>query len=316
MSEILLIDDKPKRPFYEPGWYKNLSGDEYHGSFGTSSTTLKKLIEKTPAHMHYDMHHPKDPSEALNLGSLAHTLILEPEKFRSEYIILPAGLKQPTASQMNAKKPSAKSLQQMAEWDQFMKEAEGKRVVSEDSFNRASEMAGNVLGHPIARVILQDIIVESSIYWWYRNSDESDDTKYKEMVKVRPDIIDRTHGILADLKTTTDGSYDGFSRSIRKFYYHMSAAMYLDGVNQSKELLEEVRHFVFTKFVFICVESEPPYLCSVYELSREFLELGDRLYRRSMKKLHESRQSEKPPGFPEEIRIIEPPSFANRLFIV
>ena len=46
-----------KRPFIEAGWYRDLSNEAYHGSFGYSSSGLKILIEHTPAHLVYPMAH-------------------------------------------------------------------------------------------------------------------------------------------------------------------------------------------------------------------------------------------------------------------
>lgn len=307
---------KSKRPFYEPGWHKDLTNEEYHGSFGTSSSTLKKLLEKTPAHMSYDAAHPSESSEAMAMGTLVHTLVLEPEKFEQQYCVAPEDLKKPTATQLNAKKPSAKTLKNIALYEAWQKKAEGKTMISQKQFDQASQMAGNVLTHPTASLLLQNKIVESSVYWWYRAMEEGDDTKYKEMCKVRPDAIDIAHGVLVDLKTTTDASYTGFMRSVNKFYYHMSAAMYLDGVNQCHELLDATKHLAYTKFIFICVESVPPYLCAVYELHKDYIDIGKMLYRRSLKKLSEARQEEEMPGFPEEVRVLEPPTWAERLFIV
>ena len=308
--------NKKERPFYQPGWYRELTNEEYHGSFGTSSSTIKKLIEKTPAHLHYDMHHPKESTESMAMGTLVHTLVLEPEKFEQEYMVCPSDLKAPTARQLEAKNPSDKTLVQIAEWEAWQKQAEGKQIISQAQFDQANQMAQSVLSHPTASALLQDKIVESSIYWWYRPTDGDDDRKYKELLKVRPDVIDTTHGVIADLKTTTDASYDGFVKSIQKYYYHLSAAMYLDGVNQCKELLDATGFFAYTKFLFICVESVPPYLCAVYELSKDYVEVGQLLYRRSLIKLHESRADEEPRGFPRELRVIEPPSWAKRLYIV
>ena len=63
------------------------------------------------------------------------------------------------------------------------------------------------------------------------------------MMKVRPDGLCKNYPVIVDLKTTADASYSGFQRSVERFGYHVSAAMYMEGVNQCKPLLEEMRHF-------------------------------------------------------------------------
>lgn len=315
MNSVVTPD--AERKLIAPGWYKDLSNEDYHGSAGTSSTTLKKLVEKTPAHMQYDLHHPKESSESMNMGTLVHTLVLQPEKFEQEYFVCPSDLRAPTARDLEAKKPSDKTLEKIAQWEAWQRKAEGRNVISQAQFDQASEMAGNVFQCPAASILLQDFIAESSVYWWYKSRDIDDDTQYRTMCKVRPDALDRVHGVVIDLKTTTDASYDGFIRSIQKYYYHLSAAMYLEGVNQCEELLKETGYFSYNKFIFICVESAPPYLCAVYELGEEYLDIGKQLYRRAMLKLHKARQEEQMPGFPsDEIRVLEPPGWASRAFIV
>src|SRR5690625_8047391 len=99
------------------------------------------------------------------------------------------------------------------------------------------------------------------------------------MQTVHPDAIRTSHSVVLDLKSCADASYSGFIKSIQNFYYHVSAAMYLEGINQCKQLMQELNEFRYNKFVFICVENTPPYLVSVYELSREDLEIGKSLFR-------------------------------------
>lgn len=306
---------KPERPFYAPGWYKDLSNEEYHGSFGFSSSNLKKLCERTPAHLKYESRHPREATANMKMGTLVHTLVLEPEAFEREYIIEPQGLEKPTQANFESKNPKPQTVAKINRWLAWEKESEGRQTLKQELYDQARFMADSVLNHPIASVLLQDVISESSIYWWYKNRDPDDETEYRIMAKVRPDAISIAHDCLIDLKTTTDASYTGFQKSVMYFYYHLSAAMYLDGVNQCKVLLEEMRKFAYTSFVFICVENQPPYECAVYELDKRALEIGKQLYRRAMLNLHRGKENNWP-GYPEDIRILELPSWAERLYTV
>lgn len=290
-----------QRPFIEPGWYRDLANEDYHGSFGTSSSQLKKLIEKTPAHLLHSFNQPNEPTENMALGTAVHTLLLEPETFDTEFAIAP---------EVDRRTKAGKEA-----WADFLILCEGKTAIKECDLEKAQAMADSVRNHPLAGLLLQDIVPESSVYWWYKSMDADDDTQYKEMLKVRPDILCRNYPVIADLKTTNDASYSGFIKAIQNYYYHVSAAMYLEGVNQCKPLLEEMRHFAYTKFVFICVENTEPYLTSAYELSPEYLDLGKAIYRRTLRIMREARENDFP-GFPDEIRIIEPPPWANRSFVV
>lgn len=306
---------KRERPFYEPGWYLDLTNEQYHSSFGTSSSQLKKLIEKTPAHLDYDRRHPKEPTANMNLGTAVHTLVLEPETFDAEFAVRPEGLKKPTSAQLEAKKPADKTLQQIEDWQAWERSMEGRIELTAEQVETAKLMAENVKAHPVAGALLEDVIAESSIYWWYKSMDADDETPYKQMFKVRPDAISRSHSIVMDLKSCVDGSYSGFMKAIQNRYYHVSAAMYLEGVNQCKPLLHELGHFAYTKFVFICVENTAPHLVSIYELSPEYLEIGKLLYRRAAQRYQQGHEEDWP-GFTDEVRVIEPPSYASYGWIV
>lgn len=300
-DEKLDTVETKNRPYVAPGWYRDMPNEEYHGSMGTSSSQLKMLMEHTPAHLLYDMGQENKATANMALGTAVHSLVLEPDTFDEEVAVEPVINKRTNAGK--------------AEKAAFDAENVGKTIITPGQFEQAKWMAESVMAHPMASVLLSDIVAESSVYWWYRSMDADDDTHYKELLKVRPDALSRGHPVVMDLKSTADGSYTGFIKSIQNFGYHVSAAMYLEGINQCKELLEAMGHFAYTKFVFICVENTAPYLTSVYELSPEYLELGKQHYRRALWVLKNARENEWP-GFPDEIRMIEPPNWANRAHIV
>lgn len=299
MSEIIT---PPKRELIKPGWYKDIPNEDYHRSNGSSSSQVKTLIEQTGAHLEYNRTHPKESTKNMALGTAVHSLVLEPWNFEKDVAVSPDFNK--------------RSKQGKADFEDFVDASKGKTVITEAQHEVAQIMAKRVHEHPIAGILVQDLIVESSVYQWYNCMDPDDRTEYKEFLKVRPDGISRTHKeVLIDLKTTKDGSYSGFIRSIQDFYYHLSGAMYLEVCNQCKPLLEEIGAFAFTKFIFICVENFAPYEVSVYELSPEYRQLGLVLFRQGLYKLHKARNNDWP-GYPEEVRMIEPPSWARRGFIV
>jgi len=290
-----------KRPFVAPGWYKGMPNEEYHGSMGTSSSQLKTLIEQTPAHLRYQMNNPKDSTPTMALGTAVHSLVLEPDSFDKDIAV--------------AEKFDKRTKIGKAGAAAFEEANQGKTIITPEQYEQAKWMAESVYSHPIAGLLLQDIVAESSVYWWYKSMDADDDSDYKELLKVRPDALSKNHAVVMDLKSTADGSYSGFIKSIQNFNYHVSAAMYLEGINQCKPLLAELGHFAYTKFVFVCVENSAPYLTSVYELSPEYLDIGKAHYRRALRTLRHGRDTDWP-GFPDEVRVVEPPGWANRAFIV
>ncbi len=293
---------KIERPRYEAGWYRDLSNDDYHGSAGTSSSRIKTLIDKTPAHFKHGLETQDNATTAaMELGTAFHTLTLEPDEFENSVFVLP---------ELNLQTKADKEIKA-----KILDEHAGKAIITKEQLAKAKAMADAVRSHPIASVLLDDIIAESSVYWWYRNGDTSDDTHYKEMLKVRPDALGPTHGVIIDLKSSIDPTYSGFQKAIQNHYYHVSAAMYLEGVNQCQELLKATRCIAYTKFIWIVCESTEPYTVAVYEASPEYIAIGRELYRRALYKLQKARDNNFQ-AFPDDIRIIEPPTWAKRFPIV
>ena len=303
LAPAAAADEGPRRPFIEPGWYRDLSDQEYHSSFGLSSSHLKVLMEQTLAHFRHQMSEPDGDTKSTAIGGAVHAILLQPERYDDLVAELPGGLNLRLKADRETK-------------DAFYKEHAGKSIITPEQKKTVDAMVASVRAHALASILLQDIIPESSVYWWYRSMDP-DETgeRFKQMAKVRPDALSVAHPVIIDLKTAVDASLTGFTRAVMRHYYHLSAAMYLEGVNQCRSLLEYTRHLAYTKFVFVVVENEPPHLTAVYELSPEFLEIGKHLYRRAMRTLKDAPDGEWP-GFPDEIRVLEPPSWASRSHIV
>ncbi|EPS6875904.1 PD-(D/E)XK nuclease-like domain-containing protein [Morganella morganii] len=78
-------------PHFEPGRYPEIPNETYHASNGISSTMLK---DARISLMYYQRRHitkviQRERSEALDFGSLFHTLVLEPEKLDAEFSLPP-----------------------------------------------------------------------------------------------------------------------------------------------------------------------------------------------------------------------------------
>ncbi len=78
-------------PHFEPGRYPDIPNETYHASNGISSTMLK---DARISLMYYQRRHitkviQREHSEALDFGSLFHTLVLEPEKLDAEFSLPP-----------------------------------------------------------------------------------------------------------------------------------------------------------------------------------------------------------------------------------
>lgn len=277
-DDVPEVPEKKERPRYAAGWYRDLSNEEYHGSMGYSSTTLKKLLEMPFAKMEYQRNNPDPPSDAMKLGTAVHTMVLEPEKIDSDIAILP---------HLDLRKPADREKKEL-----FLLANQNKTVITEPQFEQATLMAKNVKEHQQVEMFLQDGLSEQSLFYWYNPEEWDQKDDYKIMCKVRPDHVGKSHPCIFDLKTARNASDSEFAKQVKKMNYHMSAAMYIDGVNRNKQFLEEMGHFLYNRFVWIVVESEPPYLVANYGLSPEVYEQGLELYHKAVRALAIYQRSE------------------------
>ena len=229
-----------KRPL---GLEVDMLNDDYHKSPGISSSQAK-LALKAPAlyraSIAGELPHKQTP--AMTLGTIVHTIILEPGMLDSDAVVLPKF------------KATKAGKEEKAE---FMAHHAGKIMLPQADMDKAAAMANSVMALTDAEAILSDSTNELS--GWY------DDPETGLLCRYRPDA--RTDYCIADVKTCQDASPAGFSRAIENFGYALSAAHYLIGDEQ----LTGTTH---RQFVFICVESSPPYLPAIYVLDQESLDYG------------------------------------------
>jgi hypothetical protein len=109
--------------------------------------------------------------------------------------------------------------------------------------------------------------------------------------------------IIPDLKTCTDARPSAFAKDILNYKYHLKAAYYIDLANDLG-LKKEV-------FIFVCVESKPPYAVACYQLDIEALQQGRQLYIDLLQRYIECKESGIWPAYPESLEIISLPNWAK-----
>lgn len=272
-----------------PSAHTNISNADYHGTCpGVSSSQLKTLIQQTPAHYkakYIDGGDPQPPTDAMNFGTLVHTLVLEPDQFESEFIIAP--------------KVDRRTKAGKADWAAFQDEARGKLIVSEQDKLTASKVAEAIRAMPIMQAAFQrDHQIEHSLFW------EDPDTGLA--CKCRPDFASLP--AIIDLKTTGDASPDEFARSIFKFGYHLSAAHYIEGCNQVWGKGEVVAQH----FILVCAEKAAPYAVVPYSIAEQDLEIARRQRAKALQTLAQCLETDTWPAYPQTITPLAMPAWARK----
>ena len=224
-----------------------LTQAEYRAIDALGSTDIKTLLENPYL---FKNGVRKEPTDNLILGSVIHTLILEPQKLESEYIIMP---------ELNLRTNADKAVK--AELEAEAK-ATNKTLVKSEIFNQAEAVAKSFLESSLSSFLRGEVKAETSFFG------EIDGVK----VKARPDLILPQQQIIIDFKTTSQvggGSADGFAKMAANFSYYIQASLYLEITK-------------YKQFYFIVLETAEPFMVGCYKLDSEALEFGKSEIRRAI----------------------------------
>lgn len=227
------------------GIFHDLPAETYHAAPGVSHTMLKHM-HPTPAHLQAYLQEKPEPSAAMILGSLVHSLVLEPERPLPRLAIKPAEMKFTT--------------REGKAWRDEQQRA-GKLIITEAEFKTLLGCVSAVSKHTVCREIFAHGQSEVSVFQKFFNLDNT------VLRKARLDFVPDGNA-LVDVKTTQDASPEAFAKEIVSYRYHTQAAYYLDIWNDATE-----RPFKQC-FLFIAVEKVPPYLVAVYNLDIQAIEKG------------------------------------------
>lgn len=235
---------------------------EYAAIKAVNWSSLRHL-DRSPAHYVHARETPREDTPSMRLGRAAHCAILEPLLFREQYLTWTGGVRRGKA------------------WDEFVLQAGGKEVLTEDEASRCTSIANAVRRNTSAALILSGGSAEQVIEWT--------DAETGIACKARLDYLGGGAGTVADVKTARDASPRAFGRAAIGSMYHAQLAFYAEGVLATKGRLP-LCHLV-------AVENEPPHLAQVYTLEDDVLELGREKVRELLRRLADCRAEDKWGGY-------------------
>ena len=228
---------------------RNLPASEYH-KINALSASSAKLLLRSPAHFLAAMESPREPTAAMRLGTLCHTMLFEPAKLNEEFAVMP---------KVDKRTKFGKEAAQ-----QFEEENVGKVIVDEYQFEKAKAIAEAAKSHPIVQEYMKGGDAEVTMLW----------DQYGLPCKARVDYL--CGDVIFDLKTCQDASPDGFAKQIGVFQYHLQAAHYAAGY-------ESIMQKPLDRFVFIAVETEAPYATGIYVINRQAIQAAQVFLSRAAK---------------------------------
>ena len=149
---------------------------------------------------------------------------------------------------------------------------------------------------PAYELLNTDGIAEQSFFW--KNEQTGLDCK------CRPDYLFKDGTTIVDLKTTTDASLKGFSRSVCNFRYHVQAGFYLHGIEQATGVRPD-------RFIFVAIEKTAPYGVGVYEADAAMVSNGFEQAMIDLQKIAKWKKTEIYTGYTEEIKQISLPAWMS-----
>jgi len=224
---------------------RDMPSRDYHAIVAASASRLKEFM-RSPAHLRAMDGYPKQ-SSAFALGEAFHACVLEPQRFRSEFTTAPDIDRRTTAGK--------------AHWAAFVEENQGKTILSADDYATTWEMAESARRHSTAGELLGGLTErELSILWtatWPNGTIPC---------KARIDGYNLEQRCIVDLKSTTDASRAGFTKSVANFSYHIQAVWYITAMKNAG--------FDVESMVFVAVEKERPWGVACYTLDHDAIMEG------------------------------------------
>jgi len=263
------------------GIFPDISHAEYHTDHSAVSNSYLGKLAKCPASAKL----PQEETPALLFGRAVHSYILEgPDAFYAQFSVFPKYIDRRTKDGKQ-------------EYLYFIEANKGKDVISEDDFGTIAAMTDSVIRHPFACKLLSEGRSEQSVYWI--------DKENGIYCKCRPDRIpDGDHGVIVDLKTTTDARPKQFLSSVMSYGYARQAGMYLEGFNA-------VTNRKVDAFIFIAVEKTAPYMVATYTLSDTFVEYGKIKFHNLLNLEKTCRENDEWPSYQDaELQELELPNWA------
>lgn len=216
---------------------------DYHGLSCISSHSIKDLANQNLSdyylwrkYVKRDIEQP-DRKRVFDVGSAAHTLVLEPGLYATDVAVQPEDIK----------------VRRGKKWDEFNELNKGKTVVTVEQDKQVRMLADAVKKNPFAKAVMQGC-----------QNEVTGLTKLpcETILKGRIDSINFNYRYGLDLKTVEDIAPAEFAKSAARYRYDIQAYTYM-------------KLFDLDEFLFVCATKADPYEVSVYTLNDEFMEKAE-----------------------------------------
>lgn len=217
-----------------------------------SYSSIKNLLRSPRKFAEYYTK-PKQPTEAMVLGSALHCAILRPQDFQKEYAVAP---------ELDRRTKAGKEA-----FEAFTQAAEGRTVLTSAQYQDLQNKAAIIQNSELAQSILAPCTVREEQVEAVLTHANLGQWAFRLILDAR----DPDKKIIVDLKSCSDVQW--FKWDAKKLHYDLQAALY-------KAL------YPTAEFYFIAVDAED---CGVFHASPDFLAAGQEKLTTCLQRLRELR---------------------------
>lgn len=185
-------------------------------------------------------------SAKMDFGTLVHLMVLEPQHLEGRVAVPP--------STVLAKDGSRRGNL----WYAWAEEQEDKLIVTKSEYDRALLASAAVIQRLDGVVDLKEADLEVPLFW-------AEDHEFGTVdCRCKPDIVDRSAGLVVDIKVTGDSMAQEFSRIAKRLCYGLQGAHYLEGARQGDDLSMERDSLTWA---WVVVDEALPFTARLYTLA-------------------------------------------------
>lgn len=237
----------------------------YHSDLTAISKSRLAKMSVCPQYFKWCEDNPQEPSEDLIFGNAFHKLVLEPETFGKEFIVMPY---------IDRRTKQGKQL-----YEEFLQASAGRKIITQEQYDTICKMRESIMANKYAVALLKGNH-EHSFY--------AVDELTNEPIKVRLDCYRQVQDriVITDLKSCKSAITEDFMKDVVKYSYDLQAYMYSNTVAKVMNIPQEN-----VDFVFIAVEKKAPYMVNILQADSFVLERGEALFREYIGKYHECKET-------------------------
>jgi len=257
---------------------------EYQAAKAVSAGMIATLINECPLRAWRDSpfnpYRPEPERAAyFDIGSAAHLAVLEPDKFKDGVVEVCA---------LNYQTKAAREARDEAY-------AAGKIPLLLKEFGLVARMVDAIQTDPDTRFLLSGKgDAEVSLFWDWGGVP----------CKARPDWLGKKDdGVILDLKTVASANPRAIARWAYNDAWHIRAAWYRNAITFIK--------YRVCRYVFVCVEKEPPHIVQHYELDPRALIWGEQAIVRGLRIFAECQKTGVWPSYAKGVQTLSLPVYAE-----